>query len=170
MLIKNIHVSLCSINLCSENSPGKKCIWKRICQIHQMRWIKYKYKYTGFEILSNTNTPYLYLYLYLQIQIRIWPQPCWLVSSDLVMLMPSDEFHRTLMMTNHLFRKWFGAIRQQAIIQANVDPDLCCHMETLSTIMSGIVFHRPSKKYKLLLPGRNLKAEHQKIYFGLLTF
>ena len=23
----------------------KKCIWKRICQIHQIRWIKYKYKY-----------------------------------------------------------------------------------------------------------------------------
>ena len=25
--------------------PRKKCIWKRICQIHQIRWIKYKYKY-----------------------------------------------------------------------------------------------------------------------------
>ena len=23
--------------------PGKMCIWKRICQIHQIRWIKYKY-------------------------------------------------------------------------------------------------------------------------------
>ena len=45
MFIKNIHVSLCSINLCLENGPGKKCIWKRICQIHQIRWIKYKYKY-----------------------------------------------------------------------------------------------------------------------------
>ena len=45
MFIRNIHVSLCSINLRLENSPGKKCIWKRICQIHQIRWIKYKYKY-----------------------------------------------------------------------------------------------------------------------------
>ena len=45
MFIKNIHVSLWSINLCLENGPGKKCIWKRICQIHQIRWIKYKYKY-----------------------------------------------------------------------------------------------------------------------------
>ena len=45
MFIKNIHVSLCSINLCLENGPGKKCIWKRICQIHQIRSIKYKYKY-----------------------------------------------------------------------------------------------------------------------------
>ena len=42
MFIKNIHVSLFSINLCR---PRKKCIWKRICQIHQIRWIKYKYKY-----------------------------------------------------------------------------------------------------------------------------
>ena len=45
MFIKNIHVSLCSINLWLEIGPGKKCIWKRICQIHQIRWIKYKYKY-----------------------------------------------------------------------------------------------------------------------------
>ena len=45
MFIRNIHVSLCSINLCLENGPRKKCIWKRICQIHQIRWIKYKYKY-----------------------------------------------------------------------------------------------------------------------------
>ena len=45
MFIKNIHVSLCSINLCLENGPRKKCIWKRICQIHQIRGIKYKYKY-----------------------------------------------------------------------------------------------------------------------------
>ena len=45
MLISNIHVSLCSINLYFENGPGKKCIWKRICQIHQIRRIKYKYKY-----------------------------------------------------------------------------------------------------------------------------
>ena len=45
MFIRNIHVSLCSINLYLENGPGKKCIWKRIWQIHQIRRIKYKYKY-----------------------------------------------------------------------------------------------------------------------------
>ena len=45
MFIRNIHVSLCSLNLCLENGPRKKCIWKRICQIHQIWWIKYKYKY-----------------------------------------------------------------------------------------------------------------------------
>ena len=52
MFIKNIHVSLCSINLCSENGPGKKCIWKRICQIHQIRWIKYKYKYMVWNLIK----------------------------------------------------------------------------------------------------------------------
>ena len=59
MFIKNIHVSLCSINLCLENSPGKKCIWKRICQIHQIRWIKYKYKYMVWNLIK-----YKYKYKY----------------------------------------------------------------------------------------------------------
>ena len=59
MFIKNIHVSLCSINLCLENDPGKKCIWKRICQIHQIRWIKYKYKYMVWNLIK-----YKYKYKY----------------------------------------------------------------------------------------------------------
>ena len=59
MFIKNIHVSLCSINLCLVNSPGKKCIWKRICQIHQIRWIKYKYKYMAWNLIK-----YKYKYKY----------------------------------------------------------------------------------------------------------
>ena len=84
MFIKNIHVSLFSINLCLENGPGKS--------VFENVFVKYT-KYGGsntntnsntwFEIWSNTNTntntPYLYLYLYLQIQIRIWPQPCGLL-------------------------------------------------------------------------------------------
>ena len=59
MFIKNIHVSLCFINLCLENGPGKKCIWKRICQIHQIRWIKYKYKYMVWNLIK-----YKYKYKY----------------------------------------------------------------------------------------------------------
>ena len=64
MFMKNIHVSLCSINLCLENGPGKKCIWKCICQIHQIRGIKYKYmvwnlikyRYAVFVfVFANTN-------------------------------------------------------------------------------------------------------------------
>ena len=52
MFIRNIHVSLCSINLCLENGPEKKCFWKRICQIHQIRWIKYKYKYMVWNLIK----------------------------------------------------------------------------------------------------------------------
>ena len=81
MFIKNIHVSLFSINLCLEKGTGKS--------VFENVFVKYT-KYGGsntntntwFEIWSNTNTntPYLYLYLYLQIQIRIWPQPCSLLG------------------------------------------------------------------------------------------
>ena len=50
----------------------------------------------------------------------------WLVSSDLHIIMPSDECHRTsLMINSHWFRLWLGAVRQQAITWANVDQDLC---------------------------------------------
>ena len=31
------------------------------------------------------------------------------------------------MISQHWFRKWLGAVRQQAITWANVDPDLCRH-------------------------------------------
>ena len=33
--------------------------------------------------------------------------------------------------SQHCFRQWPGAIRQQAITWAKVDPDLCCHMALL---------------------------------------
>ena len=92
MLISNIHVSLCSINLYFENGPGKKCIWKRICQIHQIRRIKYKYKYKYMVwnlikykykynyavfvfvfVFANTNT-YLTPAL-VQVMVWCWPGP-----------------------------------------------------------------------------------------------
>ena len=54
------------------------------------------------------------------------------LSSDFVMIMSSDEFHRTLMMiSQHRVRLWLGAIRQQAITLAIVDPVLCRHMTLL---------------------------------------
>ena len=31
----------------------------------------------------------------------------------------------------HWFRKWLGAVMQQAITWANVDKDLCCHTASL---------------------------------------
>ena len=36
-----------------------------------------------------------------------------------------------LMVSQHWFRLWLGALRQQAITWANVDPDLCRHMVSL---------------------------------------
>ena len=35
------------------------------------------------------------------------------------------------MISQHWFRQWLGAIGQQAITWANVDPDLCRHMVSL---------------------------------------
>ena len=37
----------------------------------------------------------------------------------------------SLMISQHWFREWLGAIRQQAITRANVDPDLCHQMASL---------------------------------------
>ena len=46
--------------------------------------------------------------------------------------LPLDECHSTLVMiSQHWFREWLGAVRQQAIAWANVDPDLCRHMASL---------------------------------------
>ena len=56
------------------------------------------------------------------------------VSSHL-MIMPSNKCHRNLLMiSEHWFRYWLSAIRQQAITWAKVDPDLCHHMASLAVI------------------------------------
>ena len=56
----------------------------------------------------------------------------WLVSSDLPMIMPSDECHRTLMMIRqYWFRYRLGAVRQQVITWANVDSVPCRLMASL---------------------------------------
>ena len=52
--------------------------------------------------------------------------------SDLV-IMSSDECHcnALLMISQHWFRYWLGAIRHHAITWASVSPVICCHMATL---------------------------------------
>ena len=49
-----------------------------------------------------------------------------------------------LMISQHWFRWWLGAVRQQAITWANVDPDLCCHMASLghSELSSAFVLRK----------------------------
>ena len=68
----------------------------------------------------------------------------WLVHSELLLIRPSDEQYRTLLMiSQYRFRQWLGAIRQQAITWANVDPDLCRRMECWPRSMSQYVVIRP---------------------------
>ena len=43
----------------------------------------------------------------------------------------SDGCHWTSLISQHWFREWLGAVRQQAITWANVEPDLCRHMASL---------------------------------------
>ena len=56
-----------------------------------------------------------------------------MVAEVSLMKLSSDECHKTLLMkSQHWFRLWLGAVRQQAITWANVDPDLCRQMVSLS--------------------------------------
>ena len=51
-------------------------------------------------------------------------------SSYVLMLL--DERHRILLMiSQHWLREWLGAIKQEAITDANVDLDLCRNMVSL---------------------------------------
>ena len=44
----------------------------------------------------------------------------------------SGEYHNTsLIISQHWLRQWLGAVKQQAITWANVDPDLWRHMALL---------------------------------------
>ena len=50
----------------------------------------------------------------------------------MIVKLPSDECHWTLLMiSQHWLRWWLGAVRQQAITWANFDPDLSHHMASL---------------------------------------
>ena len=55
----------------------------------------------------------------------------------------SGEWHRSSLMRNqHWFRKWLGAVRQQAIAWAIVDRDLCHHMASLGhNVLKKIWLH-----------------------------
>ena len=60
-----------------------------------------------------------------------------------------DESHWTeLMLRQHWFRYWLGAVRQQAITWANVDPDLCRHMASPGHNEIIHVADRPRRGYK----------------------
>ena len=63
----------------------------------------------------------------------------WFVSSHHLRIMTWDEWRGTsLMISQHWFRQWLGAVRQQAITWANVDLVPCRHMASVgpSELMS----------------------------------
>ena len=56
----------------------------------------------------------------------------WLVSSHRLRIMPWDGCHGTSsMISQHWFKQWLGAVRQQAITWANVDLVPCRHIAWL---------------------------------------
>ena len=56
-----------------------------------------------------------------------------LISWEIPVRLVLDEWPRTpSMISQHWFRQWLGVVRHQAITWANVDPDVCRHMASLS--------------------------------------
>ena len=54
------------------------------------------------------------------------------ISWVFLVTLSSGEYHKTsLMSSQHWFRLWLGAVRQQAITWTNVDQVLWCHMPSL---------------------------------------
>ena len=61
----------------------------------------------------------------------------WLAISKVLLwhCLHAGECHRSLLMrSQNWLKQWLGANRQQAIIWANVDWDLCCHMVLLGYV------------------------------------
>ena len=56
----------------------------------------------------------------------------WLEAWASLVNLPTGDCHWTsLIISQHWFRWWLGAVRQQAITWANVDPDSCHNMASL---------------------------------------
>ena len=85
------------------------------------------------------------------------------------MKLPSDECHWTfLMISQHWFRQWFGAVRQQAITWANVDPDLCHHKASLG--LSELTLWGPiGLNFSLLING-NVFIDPQTLWIKCTQF
>ena len=85
------------------------------------------------------------------------------------MKLASGECHKTsLMISQHWFKWWVGAFRQEAMTWANVDPDLCCHMQTCQPLrilrnhyafrVSNTPLRKPVKNVEKLRILRNFGA------------
>ena len=72
----------------------------------------------------------------------------------------SGECHNTsLIISQHWFRLWLGAVRQQAITWANVDLDLCRHMTSQG---HNELIHKNTSS--LTLMGQLWDANHEYMY------
>ena len=76
-----------------------------------------------------------------------------------------------LMTSQHWFRQWLGAVRQQASAWANVDPDLCCQMASLVPIELKMFFFLmsfifiPQDKFHAFISDNNMNFVACEAYF-----
>ena len=83
--------------------------------------------------------------------------------------MLSGECHRTPLMTSqHSFRLWLGAVRQQAITWTNFDPDLHCHIYDI--VRKQFTFFDQSQAIYHFCTNQSFWFERMKRYHNLLHF
>ena len=82
-----------------------------------------------------------------------------------------DECHWTsLMISQHWFRWWLGAVRQQAITRANVNPDRCCHMASLghNELVNSFAFRLRVKTTQVIASPCKTSKVMDNIHFVLI--
>ena len=65
-----------------------------------------------------------------------------MVGTSLMKFLPGECLWTSLMISQHWFRWWLGAVRQQAITWANVDRDLCRQMASLDLNELNLEFYK----------------------------
>ena len=92
----------------------------------------------------------------------------WLLSWNLLVIMPSYECHTTLLMiSQYWISYWLGAIRHQANTWASVVPVLYCHMASLGHNELRYVYsYFPSYQFDY---NENLHIQIQMCWLGCLS-
>ena len=79
----------------------------------------------------------------LNIVLTQWPlgdwAVIWIVAWALAKLLWGECYQTLLIKSQHWFRWWLGAVRQQAITVLKINPFLCCHMT--SQVHNGLTFY-----------------------------
>ena len=105
--------------ICAQTYGWRVIIWTNKCTVY---WrINASLGLSEFTHLTHWPLGDLNVILKMYVSILF----SWLVSSNFLMIMSSDDRHRTsLMISQHWFRQLFGAVRQQAITWTSVDQNL----------------------------------------------